>query len=351
MKQIHKGGKGIDPDLFSITSDTMEQAINRGVKLKYNVKNQTFINQLKTSSEVFSAFKNHHQSKALAGLLVDQEGKIVSFSNFKKKALKVTDQYNKVWLKTEYNTALRRGRIGAKFQKFKADERLFPNLRWIPSTAAEPRSTHIPYYGMALPIGDPFWINQFPGNEWNCKCDVEQTRTKTDASPSHLPSPPKGLEGNPAFTGNLIGNKHPYFKGLKEAEKKQVGLTVQKEIDKLVNTWAKQTIDADKGLSVTAKILQTGKLTLLQKDVKSLLKKQENAFVKTYITVLADDLPNLKHLGFEKAKPSLFAYYETSYGDEKLFIKMKIADSVEQPYSITTSIDKSVIIKENIPQQ
>ncbi len=92
MKRIHKGGKGIDPDLFSITGDAMEQAIDRSVKLKYNVKNQAFINQLKTSSKVFSAFKNHHQSKALAALLVDQEGKVVSFPNFKKEALKSNGQ-------------------------------------------------------------------------------------------------------------------------------------------------------------------------------------------------------------------------------------------------------------------
>ncbi len=129
LKRIHKGGGGIDPDLLSITSNTMEQAIDRSVKLKYNVKNQAFIHQLKTSSKVFAAFKNHHQSKALSALLTDNEGKVVSFSSFKKEALKVTEKYNKVWLKTEYNTALRRGRIGAKFQKFREDEKLFPNLR------------------------------------------------------------------------------------------------------------------------------------------------------------------------------------------------------------------------------
>ncbi len=304
----------------------MEQAIGQSVKLKYNVKNQTFINQLKTSSKVFSAFKNHHQSKALVALLVDQEGKVVSFGNFKKEALKVTEKYNKVWLKTEYNTALRRGGIGAKLQKFKEDERLFPNLRWIPSTAAEPRSSHIPFYGMVLPIADPFWVNQFPGNEWNCKCNVEQARAKAGSSPDRLQTSSEGLKGNPAFTGSLIGNKHQYFKGLNEGEKKQVGLIVQKETDQSVNTWAKQTIDADKGLSVTSKTLQTGKLIMLQKDIKTLLKKQEDAFVKTYITVLTDDVASWKYLGFEKRKQNLFTYYETCYGDQKLFVKMKIRD-------------------------
>ncbi len=326
----------------------MEGAIDRSVKLKYNVQNQAFIHQLKTSSKVFAVFKNHHQSKALAALLVDQEGKVVSFANFKKKALKVTDKYNKVWLKTEYNTALRRGRIGSKFQKFREDERLFPNLRWIPSTAAEPRSSHIPFYGLVLPISDPFWVSQFPGNEWNCKCDIEQTRAKADSSPASLPTPPEGLEGNPAFTGSLIGNKHPYFKGLNESEKQQVSRIVQKETDKQMNVWAREKMDASKGLSVTSKGLQTGKLLFKQKDVKGILNKQEDAFVKTYVTVLADDLHNLKYIGFEKARLNLFTYYETNYGDQKLFVKMKVAGETEQPYSVDTSIDKSVIIKEPI---
>ncbi len=306
LKRIHNGGAGIDPDLFSNSTGTKEGAIDRSVKLKYNVQNQAFIHQLKTSSKVFAAFKNHHQSKALAALLVDQEGKVVSFANFKKEALKVTDKYNKVWLKTEYNIALRRGRIGSKFQKFKEDERLFPNLRWIPSTAAEPRSSHIPFYGLVLPISDHFWVNQFPGSEWNCKCDVEQTRAKAGSSPASLPTPPEGLEGNPAFAGNLIGNKHPYFNGLNESEKQQVNRIVQKYTDKQMNAWAREKIDASKGLSVTSKELQTGKLLFKQNDVKGILKKQEDAFVKTYITVLADDLSNLTYIGFEKARPNLF---------------------------------------------
>ncbi len=350
INRIHKGDKGIDPDLFAITSDTMEQAINRSVKLKYNVKNQAFINQLKTSSKVFAAFKNHHQSKALTALLVDKDGNVVSFSQFKKEALKVTGKYNKVWLKTEYNTALRRGRIGSKFQKFKEDERHFPNLRWIPSTAAEPRSSHIPYYGMVLPINHPFWVNQFPENEWNCKCDVEQTRAKADESPSNLPTPPKGLEGNPAFTGSLIGSKHPYFKGLNAVEKQQVTAVVQKDTNRTVNAWARDNIDEKNGLSIQSKQIQTGKVLLLQKDVKNLLKRQDDAFIKTYVTVLNNDVKNWKYIGFEKANRTVFTYYETNYGDTVVYVKMKVNGDLEQPYSINTKIDNSIIIKEGIPQ-
>ncbi len=347
LQRIHKGNNGIDYDLFQITGNAMDKAIDKSVKLKYNVKNQAFINEPKTSSKVFSAFKNHHQSKALAAILMDQEGKIVSFSKFKKDALKITDKYNKVWLKTEYNTALRRGRIGAKFQKFREDAHLLPNLKWLPSTAAELRSTHISYYGMVLPINDPFWINQFPGNEWNCKCDVEQTMAKAGTSPSYVPTPPKGLEGNPAFTGQLIGSKHPYFKGLSSAESKEVQLLVNKETDKEINKWAKRNIDKN-GLEIQSKMIQSDKLILLQSDVNSILKKQNDAFVKTYITVLKDEVENLKYIGFEKAGVNIFTYYQTKYGDQKVFIKMKVSDDFEQPYLIATSIDKGIIINEKL---
>lgn len=327
----------------------MEQSISSSVTLQYNVKNQAFVNRLQTSAKVFSAFKTHHQSQALAALLVDPQGNTVPFAHFKKEALKVTGKYNTVWLKTEYNTALRRGRIGARFQKFREDEHLYPNLRWLPSTAAEPRSSHIRFYGLVLPITDPFWVNQFPGNAWNCKCDVEQTKAQADPAPQSAPKPPEGLEGNPAFTGQLIGKRHPYFKGLTGAEQEQVASIVQKETNKQVNAWAKKAIDADKGLSVASKTLQTGELLLQQKDVQRIVKQQQDAFVKTYITVLADDLPNLSYLGFEKATPNLFTYYRTRYGDQKLFVKMKVVGQTEQPYSVDTSLDTSVIIRENIP--
>ena len=328
----------------------MDDAISRSVRLRTNVKNQAFINQLKTNGKVFAAFKNHHQIEALAALLVDEGGDVVSFSKFKKEALKVTDTYNKDWLRTEYNTALRRGRIGSKFQKFREDERLFPNLRWLPSTSAEPRSSHIRYYGRVLPINHPFWQTQFPGNEWNCKCDVEQTRVEADRVLPDLPTPPEGLEGNPAFTGQIIGNKHPYFKGLNSDEKLRVTEIVNKETNREINAWAKENINKSNGLSVTSRAIQTDKVVLLQKDIRDALKRQDDSFFKTYIPVLSQDVKNWEYIGFEKVNRSVFTIYETTYGDTKLFVKMKVINGQEQLNSIVTDIEQTAIIKENIVQ-
>lgn len=47
-----------------------------------------------------------------------------------------------------------------------------PYLRYVPSSAAEPRSEHMKWYNLVLPADDPFWNTHYPPNDWGCKCGV-----------------------------------------------------------------------------------------------------------------------------------------------------------------------------------
>ena len=66
--------------------------------------------------------------------------------------------------------------------------------------------------GLILPQDDPFWGRNQPGNEYNCKCDWRTTDkpASTSRTPDDIP-PAKGLDGNPAETGELVTARHPYF--------------------------------------------------------------------------------------------------------------------------------------------
>ena len=214
-----KTGNVLNEDLFKFTHKSLDNAINKGtLNLEVNAENIAFIGKLKTSAGVFSAFKNHHQTQAIVDLLTDKDGKLVPFSKFKKEALLISNKYNKNWLKTEYNTAVRRATTGANFQKFRATADVYPNLKWTSSRAETPREVHKKYYGLILPIEDSFWVENFPGDEWNCKCGLARTKAAAGKRPTSLTKSPKGLDGNPAFTGETFSGSHPMFKGLSKKE-------------------------------------------------------------------------------------------------------------------------------------
>lgn len=126
----------------------------------------------------------------------------------------------------EYNTATARARTAKQWTDFNADpiaNELYPNLRWIRTRSANPRELHLRFAGLVLPKNDPFWLQNQPGNLWNCKCDWEETDDPTntnDLTPDELDGyrsdgggiHASGLDGNPAETGEIFSDQCTYFK-------------------------------------------------------------------------------------------------------------------------------------------
>lgn len=218
----------ISEDLYKLTSETYESAIDVSFEKPKDAEKE-FVDELKTNVRTIAAFKNHQQSKEIHALLVDDEGNTRSFAAFKKEALKVSDEYNGNWLNAEYNLAVRSARQGKRWKAFEADADLYPNLKYIESSAAEPRDEHRKFYGVVKPINDKFWDRYYPPSLWGCQCDVEQTRddvtalTDTElASFEAAADNNKGLAGNVGKEGRIWTIKHPYVTNTSKAEKKKV---------------------------------------------------------------------------------------------------------------------------------
>lgn len=169
---------GINPDIFSITNNVLRKAadttfIQAGVD--WGAKNIDFINQFHTSTAVFSAFKAHNETADIVKKLYREDGSIKGFSEFKRDVLSINKDYNKNWLQTEYNTALRSARMAVNWKKFQETRHLYPNLEYMPSRAANPRDSHRRLWHMVFPIDDPAWSSIMPPSEWNCLCSVRAT--------------------------------------------------------------------------------------------------------------------------------------------------------------------------------
>jgi SPP1 gp7 family putative phage head morphogenesis protein len=130
------------------------------------------------------------------------------FAKFAKARIGVYNGYQQ----TEYNTLVARSRTAKQWERFKEEKFLYPNIEWLRTASANPRPEHLAFEGLVLPQDDPFWQRNQPGNEYNCKCDWRTTDkpAPTGASPADI-TPAKGLDGNPAETGELVTERHPYF--------------------------------------------------------------------------------------------------------------------------------------------
>ena len=164
---------------------------------------------------VFSAFRTHKMQRDIAKYLLNEKGELKPFTKFVKDVAPYIKHTNRLWLETEYNTAVLRAHQAADWRKFVDERDVLPNLEWQPSTSTNPGADHQPYWFTVLPIDHKFWKQHRPGDRWNCKCSLRNT----DKEPTPVPAdtiikgsePQRGLESNPGEKGEIFSNNHPYY--------------------------------------------------------------------------------------------------------------------------------------------
>ncbi|MDR2652797.1 MAG: hypothetical protein LBC68_10895 [Prevotellaceae bacterium] len=216
----------IDENLLLATLNTFNLATAEGLQKAKRIPERDFIDALKYNNTVFSAFRVHRMQNDMARQLIDENGKLKSFSQFVKDTENIRSHYVRAWLKTEYDTAVIRAHQAADWRQFEAEKDILPNLEWIPSTSATPGDDHIGFWGTILPVNDAFWNAHKPGDRWNCKCslrandkDLNPPKQEVFKNPKNKPMP--GLENNPGKDAKLFSSKNAYeqkaYSGAKEA--------------------------------------------------------------------------------------------------------------------------------------
>ena len=179
--------------------------------------NDDFLAAMRHGNEVFAAFKVHAMGRAMAAKLLDSNGHLKPFEQWKNDVQSIASHHVGAWLKTEYNTAVLRAHAAADWQEFIRNRDVMPNLRWMPTTSPDAEASHRSYWEkkLTLPVEHPFWAKYHPQDRWNCKCSLEAT--DEPASPEDLvedmpaPKPQRGLDNNPGKDGHIINDTHPYF--------------------------------------------------------------------------------------------------------------------------------------------
>ena len=169
----------------------------------------------------FAAAKAYQVTQLIRRLRVDANGTLLPDADYRALARAALNTFNR-YQAAEYNTAVARARTAKQWIDFKADahrNELLPNIKWLPSRSAVKRELHISFYNKVWAKTDDFWLQNQPGNLWNCKCDWIETDEPVTGKP-HNVTPARGLAGNPGKTGKIFSNDASYLtkKALKAIE-------------------------------------------------------------------------------------------------------------------------------------
>lgn len=234
-----------------------------------------------------------------------------------------------------FNTATARCHTAKQFAEFLEPDRrrLFPNLQWLATRSVTPRAEHAAYVGLVLPKDNPFWSKHAPGSEWNCKCDVQET----DADPSnqtHIPdlTPPRGLEGNPAITGEVFTDKVGYMRNCSNTQKRKIehwagNKILRKEAKQCMQKMQGEAIETKFENGQTIDVLIDSKTTdHISNDIADRADFLMNELPPKIKLVLKNSRlvahePNAKTA--QKASAQHYYYYEYKIGNETFYINVE----------------------------
>lgn len=366
----------IDPDLFEATFSPLNEATVKGFgAVEYGTEDAEFVHQLKYNNAVFSAFKAHREQNDLRAAMFDKDGRVRSFAQFRKAAEPIVADYNDRWLKTEYDTTIIRAGHAAKWREMERERDLYPNLEWMASTSASPREGHKPFYGLILPMVDPFWSANYPGTLWGCKCGIRSTAAPVASKGERrvalrsAPKPVPGLDENPAITQAIFSNSHPYctkgympYRKLAPIVGKYARNTMQRYTIQLTRE-VRAAIDPYRGREVVSSNLATGKAVFLRRTFRDV--KTHNPDTRALLHIVDPDkaVAKWEYVGWKEVgvypaghklagqrkhpDTEYFVYYKTLIGGKTHYVHVKynLTFKAEIPYAITDALNMKGINK------
>jgi SPP1 gp7 family putative phage head morphogenesis protein len=203
--------------LYLETADRLVKSMLEGVaesKVIPTIADPDFIRAMRNNAYIFSGAKTFQEVKTMSDFLLDENGELRSFADFKKKAAVTFDQFNKHWLRTEMTQAHNTAEAASKWQQFEAEKDVFPYLRYDTAGDQRVRESHKLLDGIIKPVDDPFWDTHAAPNGWNCRCELLQESEAVPTADEDITLPddiPESMQFNPGKQKVLFSPEHPYF--------------------------------------------------------------------------------------------------------------------------------------------
>jgi SPP1 gp7 family putative phage head morphogenesis protein len=216
--------------LYNALADHLKDALYEGYGVSFSsltkkklpggfsTRDLELMKELRTNIYLFSAAKTYQQIRTMSSALI-KNGTVVPFKEFREKAEKTYDLFNKVWLQTEYDTAIGQAQAARKWVEIEQNADLFPLLEY--SAVLDRRTSDIcrPLDGIIAPVGDPIWKKVAPLNHFNCRCLLlpisEGRKTSAAVKKKKVEETESMMDDlfkmNPGQSGYVFSKDHPYF--------------------------------------------------------------------------------------------------------------------------------------------
>lgn len=209
---------GTRKKLWEYYNEKLSAGVDVGYSSDFEIQDKELIKALKENIAEFSAFKETSFKKYLEQLLT-KDGKHLPWSEYKKEALKVSGDYNVLWIETEYNHTVASANIAGKFKDFEKNVSLYPNLKIVVVHDGRTRLDHKALDGVIKPYYDKFWLTHMTPLDWGCRCDIEQTDEEPTEGTPNVELKDE-FKNNSAISGKVFGDS-AYRKDLSEKEQKE----------------------------------------------------------------------------------------------------------------------------------
>lgn len=221
--------KEIDKALTEFYASEYWKGVEKGyginlAEVDLNTPDYVMLRKLEESVYQFASAKNYQQLKSISQALLDEQGQIRNYNQFRTAAAEINNQFVNQWLQAEYNYAVASAQMASRWQQIQEDKKTLPLLRYDTVGDDRVRPSHQELEGVVRPVDDDFWDLYYPPNGWNCRCDVQQLDSGTITPLPSIVLPENMHEifkYNSGKTGFAFPPGHPYYDGLPAQVKEQ----------------------------------------------------------------------------------------------------------------------------------
>ena len=176
------------------------------------------IKALKENVFNFSLAKSESELKEINKLLLDSNGLVKLFEDFKNDVFALHKNYNESYLQAEYIFAVTSSQNTRLWNDAIKNNDVNPYLKYITVGDKLVRPGHKAMNNITLLSTDSFWNKYYPPNGWRCRCTVQSLRDVkkvTDLDTKNMTliekDTPDYFKRNFAQEQIIFDSTHPYF--------------------------------------------------------------------------------------------------------------------------------------------
>ncbi|HLW61882.1 MAG TPA: minor capsid protein [Flavobacterium sp.] len=347
--------KGLTEKVHAPIVDTQGQAFVTGINgiykdVDFDSPDLYMREVLKRNTWHFSVAKNYNDNIAINNALLDENGALRSWNDFKREAQKIAGDSIK-YLKTEYNTVVAGAQMSRLWAEIQRDKAIFPLAQFVVVKDGRTSDICAPLDGVTLSVDDPMLAYFFPPNHFNCRTTVKKLRRGVITDKYELPDIPEAFRNNVGVTGEIFTKENRYIANMPEDVIKDFEKQQRKEKDKELLNWASSHIKRGSCTTFNSNNLKS-EVRVSKSNIESLLKHIASVEHKDLVKNLDVIFKNATYShsadlgeGVEKSSKNLgkkiargvtkYNYYTSDWNGLKIQIAMEVMkNGYEQPYAI-----------------